>query len=428
MDIGSELYELAERLYPLHRSITGNGVRETLKVLGDYIPLQVHEVPSGTKVFDWTVPDEWNVREAYIKDASGKRIVDLRDSNLHLVHYSIPIHRRMGLDELKEHLHSLPDHPDWVPYRTSYHNRSWGFCLSHRLHQSLAGGEYEVCIDATLEPGSLTYGEYFIEGESKEEVLITTHVCHPSLCNDNLSGIAVATLLARATMARKPRYSYRFLFMPGTIGAISWLSLNEERLGNIKHGLVLALLGDEGQFHYKTSRRGNAEIDRMVRRRLKVRAVDHGIIDFYPYGYDERQFCSPGFDLPVGSLTRTPHGQYPEYHTSADNLAFIKPARLAESFDLLMDIFSELESAEKYVNLKPKCEPQLGRRGLFKAIGGQSEAKDFQMALLWILNFSDGEHSLSDIADRSGLSMDLLRKAVDELLKTDLLAKYQQET
>lgn len=422
-NMGSELYGLVERLYPFHRSITGNGVRKTLKVLQEYIPLEITEVASGTPVFDWVVPDEWNVTEAYIANASGERIVDLKDSNLHLVHYSVPIKARMGLAELKEHLFTIPDHPDWVPYRTSYHNRSWGFCLSHNQYQALEEGEYEVRIEASLEPGSLTYGEFFIEGDSTEEVLISTHICHPSLCNDNLSGIAIATLLARELAKSKLRYSYRFLFIPGTIGSITWLCRNEDQIQKIKHGLVLALLGDNGMFHYKKSRKGNAEIDRLVGRVLAEKGREHGIIDFYPYGYDERQFCAPGFDLPVGSLTRTPHGKFPEYHTSADNLDFVKPSRLSESFELLMEIVGRLESAERFINLKPKCEPQLGKRGLYKKVGGESDTQDYQMALLWILNLSDGQHSLDDISERSRLDLAILQKAVDELLKTDLLAK-----
>lgn len=421
--MGSELYGLVERLYPFHRSITGNGVRQTLKVLQEYIPLEITEVASGTPVFDWIVPDEWNVKEAYIANASGERIVDLKDSNLHLVHYSVPIKARMGLAELKEHLFTIPDHPDWVPYRTSYHARNWGFCLSHNQYQALEEGEYEVRIEASLEPGSLTYGEFFIEGDSTEEVLISTHICHPSLCNDNLSGIAIATLLARELVKSKSRYSYRFLFIPGTIGSITWLCRNEDQVHKIKHGLVLALLGDNGMFHYKKSRKGNAEIDRLVGRILAEKGMEHGVIDFYPYGYDERQFCAPGFDLPVGSLTRTPHGKFPEYHTSADNLDFVKPSRLSESFELLMEIVGRLESAERFINLKPKCEPQLGKRGLYKKVGGESDTQDDQMAVLWILNLSDGQHSLDDISERSRLDLAILQKAADKLLKTDLLAK-----
>lgn len=422
-DIGHELYGLIERLYPLHRSITGDGVRKTLKVLQEYIPLEINEVASGMPVFDWVVPDEWNVREAYIANAAGERIVDLKDSNLHLVHYSVPVRARMGLTELKEHIFTLPEHPDWVPYRTSYHDRNWGFCMSHNRLMALEEGEYDVWIDCTLEAGSLTYGEFLIEGESKNEVLVSTHVCHPSLCNDNLSGIVISTFLARQLSGANPRYSYRFLFIPGTIGAITWLAQNQNKTKNIKHGLVLALLGDGGKFNYKKSRNGDAAIDRLVCRHLRENSIEHGVINFYPYGYDERQFCSPGFDLPVGSLTRTPHGKFAEYHTSADNLDFVSPEKLAESYNLLSGILDRIESEERYLNLKPECEPQLGKRGLYKQVGGQSDTKDYQMAILWVLNLSDGSHSLADIAEHSGLGLRVLQAAVKDLLKTDLLEK-----
>lgn len=418
---GEELHRLIARLYPICRSITGDGVRQTLEILAEFMPLEISEVPSGTRVFDWTVPDEWNIRDAYIKNSSGERIVDFRKLNLHVLNYSEPVERRIGLAELKQHIYTLPETPEWVPYRTSYHDRNWGFCLSHRQLQALADDDYEVKIDSTLEPGSLTYGEWLITGRSAQEVLISCHICHPSLCNDNLSGIVVATWLATALRDADLRYSYRFLFIPGTIGSITWLSRNEDRLARIRHGLVLSLLGDSGGFNYKKSRRGDAEIDRRVTALLERSREDSGIIDFYPYGYDERQFCSPGFNLPVGRLSRTPHGEFPEYHTSADNLDFVKPEKLAQSCDLLCDIVESLENAEKYLNLSPKCEPQLGKRGLFKKIGGHSKSKQTQMALLWVLNLSDGEHSLEDIVARSGLSSATVREAVEALLGTDLL-------
>lgn len=422
-----DMFSLIERLYPLCRSITGDGVRETLRRVSEYIPLETHEVPSGTPVFDWTVPDEWNIRDGWIKNPAGNKIVDFQKLNLHVLNYSKPVHKKVDLAKLKEHLFTLPDHPDWVPYRTSYHNRNWGFCMEHRLFQSLEEGEYEVCIDASLKPGSLTYGELLIEGKSDEEVLFITHVCHPSLCNDNLSGIAVATALVQKLVAQDLNYSYRFLFLPATIGAITWLSLNQDKLDRIKHGLVLCLLGDRSIFHYKKSRQGDAEIDRIVRRVLERNGKPFQTLEFYPYGYDERQFCSPAFNLPVGRLSRAVHGEFPEYHSSADNLEFVSDESLADSLDFIGQVVEKIETAEKYINLKPECEPQLGRRGLFKAIGGQTEAKDFQMALLWILNLSDGFQSLEDISERSGLEMEILRKAVDELLKTDLLAKQRQE-
>jgi aminopeptidase-like protein len=422
-EVGEKLYQLIERLYPICRSITGDGVRQTLNVLKEFIPLEVHEVKSGTKVFDWVVPDEWNINDGYILNREGEKIIDFKKLNLHVLNYSIPIDEDVDLSDLKEHVYTLPDHPDWVPYRTSYHNKNWGFCMSQNQLDDLPEGKYRVKVDSTLEPGSLTYGEYYVKGETTDEVLISCHICHPSLCNDNLSGITIATLLAQMLSKTSLKYSYRFLFIPGTIGSITWLSRNEDKLQNIKHGLVLTLLGDSGKFHYKKSRKGNTEIDRVVERILKEEYDESEIIEFYPYGYDERQFCSPGFDLPIGRLSRTPHGEFPEYHTSADNLDFVKPLFLAESFQLILNIFNELETAEKYMNLNPKCEPQLGKRGLFKAIGGQSKAKDYQMALLWMLNLSDGTYSVEDIAKKSGLSKETLKEATDALLNVNLLSK-----
>ena len=421
--MGDDLCRLIERLYPICRSITGNGVRETLDIIKQYLSLEVNEVPTGTQVFDWTVPDEWNIKDAYIKNEKGEKIVDFKKLNLHVLNYSIPVNETMDLETLKAHLFTIPEYPDWIPYRTSYHNKNWGFCISHNQLLRLKDGSYEVKIDSTLQPGSLTYGEHLIKGSSSEEVIISCHVCHPSLCNDNLSGIAVATFLARELEKLHLKYSYRFLFIPGTIGSITWLSLNEHKIKNIKHGIVLTLLGDKTKFHYKKSRRGDAEIDRIILRQLKNKFTDFGIIDFYPYGYDERQFCSPGFNLPVGRLSRKPHGEFPEYHTSADNLDFVKPEHLSESLDLLLSVIRELESSEKYLNLSPKCEPQLGKRGLFKQIGGQSETKDYQMALLWILNLSDGEHSLQDIEEKSRLNVAILRDAAEALCKVNLLKK-----
>jgi aminopeptidase-like protein len=298
------MHALMTELYPICRSITGEGVRQTLRILQRDIPLEVREVPTGTPVFDWTVPKEWNIRDAYVKDAQGRRVIDFQKCNLHVVSYSIPIKKKVSLGELRKHLFSLPDRPDWIPYRTSYYNETWGFCLSHRKLEALTEGEYEVCVDATLTDGHLTYGEYVIPGESSDEVLISCHICHPSLCNDNLSGVAVATFLAaQLTRGSKPRYTYRFLFIPGTIGSITWLARNEAHVQRIKHGLVVTCVGDGGRFTYKKSRRGNAEIDRVALHVLKQSGHPYVSEDFFPYGYDERQYCSPGFNLPVGCLT-----------------------------------------------------------------------------------------------------------------------------
>jgi len=423
-EIGMEMFRLIERLYPICRSITGNGVRETLKILKDYIRLEVHEVPSGTQVFDWTVPKEWNISDAYLKNSKGKKVIDFKKSNLSVVSYSHPIKKLISLDELKKHLFTLPDHPEWIPYRTSYYQEDWGLCLSQKQFLELDEREYEVCIDSVLENGYLTYGEYYIQGKEKEEVLISCHICHPSLCNDNLSGIALATHLAQKLSSTTTRYSYRFLFIPGTIGAITWLAMNENRATLIKHGLVFTGVGDSGNITYKKSRRGNAEIDRAAAHVLQHSNRPHQIIQFFPYGYDERQYCSPGFNLPVGCFMRTPHGQYQEYHTSADNLGFIKIESLADSFISAWMIFQVLEGNKKYKNTNPKCEPQLGKRKLYDSVGGQSKRVIDQLAMLWVLNMSDGLHSLLDIAIIAELPFSSIRLAADSLLEKKLLSEF----
>jgi aminopeptidase-like protein len=419
---GEAMHRLAADLYPICRSITGNGVRETLGRLQAQIPLTVHEVPSGTRVFDWTVPREWNITDAYIKNAAGERIIDFRRCNLHVLGYSIAVHARMSLAELKPHLISIPAQPDAIPYRTSYYNETWGFCLAHSQLVTLPDGEYEVCIDSSLTDGHLTYGECYLAGESEDEVLISAHVCHPSLGNDNLSGIAVATFLVRHLLSVvRRRYSYRVLFIPGTIGSITWLALNEPRLASIRHGLVLANVGDAGSLTYKKSRRGNAGVDRAVLNVLRHSGRKYDVREFVPYGYDERQFCSPGINLPVGCLSRTPHGEFPEYHTSKDDLSFLKPASLADSLACCLGILRVLEGNRIYVNQNPKCEPQLGRRGLYRGFGGSMDARAREMALLWVLNLADGEHSLLDISDRSGVPYDTVRAAAIALLDKGLL-------
>jgi len=423
---GRKMHELMSDLYPLCRSITGEGVRQTLAILQRYIPLEIHEVPSGTKVFDWTIPKEWNIRDAYVKDAHGKRIIDFHQSNLHVVSYSIPVNMKVLLEELRKHLFSLPDRPDWIPYRTSYYNETWGFCLSHRQLEALTEREYEVCIDATLDEGHLTYGEYVIPGESSDEVLISCHVCHPSLCNDNLSGIALATFLAaQLTRSPKPRYTYRFLFIPGTIGSITWLARNEMNVQRIKHGLVVTCVGDGGRFTYKKSRQSNAEIDRVALHVLKQSGYPYVSEDFFPYGYDERQYCSPGFNLPVGCLMRSPHGSFPEYHTSADNLDFVRPENLATSLDAYRQVIEVLEGNCTYLNLNPKCEPQLGRRGLYSTVGADPNHKLDQMALLWVLNLSDGVHSLLDISEAANQPFREVKRAADALERCGLLRKVE---
>ncbi|MBN6040458.1 DUF4910 domain-containing protein [Amycolatopsis sp. 195334CR] len=419
MDSGADLRKLVERLYPFCRSITGDGVRRTLDVLGEHLPLAVHEVPTGTRVLDWTVPREWNIRDAYVKDVTGRRVIDFRESNLHVVGYSVPVSRTMPLAELREHLHTLPEHPAWVPYRTSYYAPEWGFCLAQEVLDALPDGDYEVCVDSTLDDGSLTYAEHVVPGRVAEEVLISCHTCHPSLANDNLAGIAIAAAFAQRLV--NPYYTYRFLFMPGTIGAITWLARNSARIGLVKAGLVLACAGDPGSLTYKRSRRGNAEIDRVLEHVLSGRS--HTVLDFSPYGYDERQFCSPGFNLGVGSLTRTPYAGYPEYHTSADNPDFLSTEAMEETLQVLLDAQAVFDRDRTYVNLSPYGEPQLGKRGLYDSLGGRSDAKQAQLAMLWVLNVSDGEHSLLDIAERSGLPFDSVAAAADALRGAGLLGE-----
>jgi aminopeptidase-like protein len=419
--IGAAMHGLARELYPICRSITGNGVRQSLEILRRVVDLTIREVPSGTTVFDWTVPKEWNIRAAHVVDPSGRKIIDFADSNLHVMSYSAPVRTRLPLAELKTHLFTIPEHPDWIPYRTSYYNEAWAFCMSHRQFLELPVGDYEVYIDSSLKDGALTYGEYFVPGESEEEVVFSAHVCHPSLANDNLSALAVAAFLARGLSAKRQRYSYRFLFTPGAIGSIVWLALNEGQLARIRAGLVLACLGDDGRFTYKKSRRGDSEIDRVVVQALKDDSPGHAVMEFSPFGYDERQFCSPGINLPMGALMRTPHGQFAEYHTSADDLEFIKAENLASSLDLCRNIVELLEGNRTFLNLNPKCEPQLGRRGLYGSIGGQS-GKGRELALLWVLNYSDGSHSLLDIAERSGMSFAQIADAAGALQDHGLLA------
>lgn len=423
--IGQEMYALISELYPLCRSITGSGVRATLDLIKKHIPLAVHEVPTGTEAFDWTVPKEWNIHDAYIKDRKGERVVDFTKSNLHVVSYSAPVKATIPLVELKRHLFTLPDQPGWIPYRTSYYKENWGFCLSHRQFLELQDGEYEVCIDASLEDGALTYGEYYIQGEEADEVLISCHICHPSLCNDNLSGIALSTFLAKLLTSLARRYSYRFLFIPATIGSIVWLWANETQTHKIKHGLVIANVGDPGKSTYKKSRRGNAEIDRAVMHVLQHSGQEYEILDFIPYGYDERQFCSPGFNLPVGCFMRTPHGRYPQYHTSADNLDFVRPAVLTDSFVKSMAVVAVLEKNKKYINQNPKGEPRLGKRGLYRSMGGQADGGIDELPLLWVLNLSDGQHTLLDIAERSGLAFERVQKAASVLCEHGLLKESE---
>ena len=420
-DLGEQMHGLVRELYPICRSITGDGVRRSLRILQQTAPLTLHEVPTGTRVFDWVVPREWSLRSARLVGPDGAVVVDADELSLHVLNYSAPFSGKVALDELERHLHSLPDQPSLVPYRTSYYREDWGFCLSQEQRSRLRPGEYDVRIDTTLEDGSLTWGEAVLPGTLAEEVLVAAHCCHPSLANDNLSGMVLAATLARLMSGAPRRYTYRFLFAPATIGAIAWLATHEEQARRIAHGLVVACVGDPGPITYKRSRRGNAEVDSAVVHVLAHSGEPHEVRDFSPYGYDERQYCSPGFDLPVGALTRTPHGEYPEYHTSADDVHFVRPDRLADTLRRVLEVIEVLEGNRTCVNLSPRCEPQLGRRGLYGSVGGRSDAVAEQMALLWVLNLSDGSRSLLDIAERARLPFSQVDRAAAALEAAGLL-------
>jgi aminopeptidase-like protein len=422
IESGQRMLALIRELYPIGRSITGAGLRATVARLSEIVPLQVTEIPSGTQVFDWVVPDEWKIDEAYIESSDGRRIVDIRASNLHVVGYSQPVDAVMSLNELKPHLHSLPARPDWIPYRTSYYSPNWGFCLTDRVLQALVEDRYRVVIRSQLAPGSLTLAEYVHHGETTDEVLVFAHDCHPSLANDNLSGLAVAIHIAEFLRTRTTRFTYRFVFSPATIGSITWLATNEASLHRIRHGLVLSLLGDKGPLHYKETRMGNHAIDRAAWHVLRTEFPGSKRLDFLPWGYDERQFASPGINLAVGRITRTPNGEFPEYHTSADNPDFLSADALAESWMACLKILETLECDDVYLNQQPKGEPQLGRRGLYRTTGGYQDVPERQLALLWVLNQSDGAHSLLDIANRANLPFGIIANAASDLERVGLLA------
>lgn len=423
-DQGQRLHALIARLFPLRRSLTGEGVRQTLAVLAEDLPLQLTEVPTGTPVLDWVVPREWVVRAAHVTAPDGTRVVDWADSPLHLVGYSNPFAGRLGLPELREHLHSLPDRPTLTPYRTSYYADSWGFCLPHERLEALTAGTYDVVVDTSLVEGSLTYGEVVVPGSSDEEVLITAHICHPAQANDNVSGIAVAHELARRLLdGPTPRWTYRFLFAPGTLGAIAWLDRQrQEAVPRVRAGLVLTGLGDDSPPSYKLSRRGDQLVDRAVQHVFQHSSLGGRVLPFTPYGYDERQFCSPGFDMPVGRLGRGVHGEYPEYHTSADDLDFVSAGRLGESYDLVRGVLDVLERDRIVVNQSPYGEPQLGRRGLYRDTGATPlDRRSTEMAFLWVLNLCDGTRTLLDVAERAELPFAVVDGAAVRLEEAGLL-------
>lgn len=438
---GHWMHGLMRELYPMFRALTGEGNRQTLAALAKHVPVRTHEVPTGAQAFDWTVPQEWRFRDAYVKDRTGRRVIDAQRLNLHVVSHSQPVRQTMTWEQLRPHLHTLPAQPSVVPYRHSFHRKSWGFCLSHEALRAIereAQGPYEVCIDADFIDGSFTYGEVVLPGATDDEVLVSTHLCHPSLCNDNLSGVVVAAALAKRLAGRSHRHTLRFVFVPATLGPIVYLSQNPQRLQRVKHGLVLTGLGDPGLLTYKRSRRGDAPVDRVTESVVTSRGGR--VIPFSPWGYDERQYGSPGFNLPMGTLMRSEPGSYPQYHTSADDLDYVTAGALADSLNACEQIMAALDAKRPatppsrrlprgafYVNLSPYGEPQLGRRGIFDALSTWPDAHAGHMAVLWVLNLSDGGHGLTDIAERSALPLDLIERAAELLIKKDLLAPAERK-
>ena len=427
-EMKSILNEYFDRLWPITRSLTGNGNRETLKILSEIIDLEVKEVPSGTQCFDWTVPPEWNIKEAWIKNSNGETIVDFSKNNLHILGYSEPFQGNLSFEELRSHLHTLPDQPELIPYLTSYYKRSWGFCISYNQLQELDKNDaFEIFIDSTIEEnGSMTIGEAIIKGRTEKEVLFSTYICHPSLASNELSGPLVSAFIYNKLKEQKDlKYTYRFLFIPETIGSIYSLSVKGEHWKkNLTAGFIITCIGDDGKFTYKRSRIGNSLPDRAAEIILKQTEKDFNVHDFSPYGSDERQYCSPGFNLPVGSLMRTMYYKYPEYHTSADNKDLISFEAMEKSICKYLEIIEVLERNEKYINTMPFCEPQLGKRGLYPTLGSQKDTEQIVKAMMWILNLSDGTNDLIAISGKSNIPIQDLIPEVEKLIEHGLL-KYE---
>ncbi|HMQ67466.1 MAG TPA: DUF4910 domain-containing protein [Ignavibacteria bacterium] len=425
-----ELEKYFDRLWPLNRSLTGDGNRETLKILSEITGINISEIPSGTECFDWKVPEEWNVNEARITDSKGNKIIDYKDNNLHLLGYSESYSGKLDLSELRKHLFSLPGQPDSIPYLTSYYKKRWGFCMSDRQLRKLKEDTYEVLIDSEFDPsGSMTIGESMIKGDTDKEILLSTYICHPSMANNELSGPLVAAFINRELNNRKNlRYTYRTVFLPETIGSIYYLSVNGEFLKReLEAGFVITCIGDNGKFTYKKSRRGDTLSDRAALLVLREKGNEFNAEDFFPTGSDERQYCSPGFDLPVGSLMRTRYGKYEEYHTSADNKEFISFEAMEESVRTYIEILDVIENNFTYINQLPECEPQLGKRDLYPTLGSSKNTEEMVSSLMWVLNMSDGKNDMISIAEKSGLPFELLHRSALKLEESGLLKKSEEK-
>jgi len=421
---GQFMHYLVRRLFPICRSLTGDGVRKTLAILGEYLPdLKVKEVPSGTQAFDWTVPNEWNIRDGYLIDPAGKKVIDFKNNNLHIVSYSESIDRTIGLKDLQSHLYSLPDMPDAIPYITSYYNQSWGFCLTQKQRDSLADGEYRAVIDSSLKPGSLTYADLIIHGECDREVLISTYVCHPSMANNELSGPVVSTMLAMYLSKQKNlRYTYRFVFVPETIGSIVYIQKNLNYLKeHVIAGFNVSCVGDDRSYSYLPSRLGNTLSDRVATHVLKHIDPNYRTHGFLERGSDERQYCSVGVDLPIASIMRSKYGTYPEYHTSKDDLDLVTPMGLEGGLNALRSCVSAIEVNRRY-RCTQYCEPQMGKRGLYSELGTRSISHAIRMRMD-ILCYCDGNHSLLDIAELIGCSIGEVYPFANELEDYSLIER-----
>jgi aminopeptidase-like protein len=421
---GTEMYELVKRLFPICRSITGNGVRETLKIIQEYIPIKIHEVPTGTKVFDWTVPKEWNIKDAYVEDENGKKIIDFKKTNLHVVGYSVPVNKVVSLSELQEHLYSLPEQPQAIPYVISYYQERWGFCIAHKDREKLKEGRYKVFIDSELKDGFLTYGELVIPGKSEKEVFFSTYVCHPSLTNNELSGPVVTTFLAKWILNRPRKYTHRIIFIPETIGSITYLSKNLKVMKkNMIAGFNVSCVGDDRVYSYLPTRNGNTYADKVALNVLSFKHPDFIRYSFLEKGSDERQYNAPGVDLPVCCVMRSKYGTYPEYHTSLDNLDFISPEGLLGSYDVLRECLILIEKNCRY-KINCLCEPQLGKRGLYPTVSTRATSKIVRSMMNFIA-YADGENDLIDISNRINVPAWKLHPIAAKLMKAGLLTVVQ---
>ena len=420
--IGNEMHSWIRALFPICRSLTGRGNRETLAYLDDLLEgdLRIHEVPTGYRAFDWTVPKEWKVQEAWIENENGEKIVDFSVNNLHLLGYSTPVDAVMDLEKLQEHLYSLPDQPDAIPYVTSYYKERWGFCVTDRFRRTLKPGNYRVHIDSELFDGSLTYGEIILPGETEEEIFLSTYVCHPSMANNELSGPAVTTALVRWLRQEKRRYTYRFIYIPETIGSLVYLSKNLEMMkARTKAGFVLTCVGDDRSYSVLRSRLGNTIADKAALHVLKDGYPGHIEYSFLERGSDERQYGAPGIDLPVVSIMRTKYGEYPEYHTSLDNLDLVTPRGLEGAFDVYRKVITALENNRSYT-VQCLGEPQLGKRGLYPTISQKNAYADVR-SMTNVIAYCDGNHDLFDLSERIGISLDELYPIIRRLKDNELI-------